>query len=181
MSRHVAFLRAINVGGHTVKMTELRAHFEALGFAQVETFLASGNVVFETKRRAAATVFAREIEARLEADLGYAVATFIRSDGEVAEILRHPAFEASAVAKAGAFSVGILEQALPAPSVKKLMSLATPIDDFHVHGREIYWLCRKKQSESKITNAVLERALGVRFTFRGMSTMQRLSAKYPPT
>jgi len=49
MPRCVAFLRAINVGGRTVKMDYLRSLFEDLGFADVETFIASGNVVFESK------------------------------------------------------------------------------------------------------------------------------------
>ena len=47
VARHVAFLRAINVGGHTVKMADLRRSFEALGFDAVETFIASGNVIFD--------------------------------------------------------------------------------------------------------------------------------------
>lgn len=51
MQRYIAFLRAINVGGHTVKMDRLREIFEALGFSNVETFIASGNVVFETTAR----------------------------------------------------------------------------------------------------------------------------------
>jgi uncharacterized protein (DUF1697 family) len=46
MRRQVAFLRAINVGGHIVKMERLRMIFESLGLKEVETFIASGNVVF---------------------------------------------------------------------------------------------------------------------------------------
>ena len=48
MTRYIAFLRAINVGGHVVKMDALRRLFESLGFSNVETFIASGNVLFET-------------------------------------------------------------------------------------------------------------------------------------
>jgi uncharacterized protein (DUF1697 family) len=48
MPRYVAFLRAINVGGHIVKMDYLRSLFEELGFTNVETFIASGNVVFDS-------------------------------------------------------------------------------------------------------------------------------------
>jgi uncharacterized protein (DUF1697 family) len=47
MPRYIALLRAINVGGHLVKMDALRRHFEELGFDPVETFIASGNVMFE--------------------------------------------------------------------------------------------------------------------------------------
>ncbi len=46
MPTYVAFLRAINVGGHNVKMEVLRALFEAQGYADVATFIASGNVIF---------------------------------------------------------------------------------------------------------------------------------------
>ena len=50
-SRFVALLRAINVGGHVVKMEALRKHFTRLGFANVETFIASGNVLFDAPPR----------------------------------------------------------------------------------------------------------------------------------
>ena len=48
-ARLVAFLRAINVGGHNVKMDRLRELFEALGLSNVETFIASGNVIFDSR------------------------------------------------------------------------------------------------------------------------------------
>ena len=48
MPRYIAFLRALNVGGHTVKMDHLRSLFEALGFGGVESFIASGNIIFDT-------------------------------------------------------------------------------------------------------------------------------------
>jgi uncharacterized protein (DUF1697 family) len=48
MPKYAAFLRATNLGGHTVKMDDLRRLFEAMGFSNVETFIASGNVIFES-------------------------------------------------------------------------------------------------------------------------------------
>jgi uncharacterized protein (DUF1697 family) len=56
--------------------------------------------------------------------------------------------------------------------------MRTSIDDFHVNGREMYWLCRKKQSESTFSNARFEKALGGRATFRGVNTIVKLAAKY---
>jgi uncharacterized protein (DUF1697 family) len=61
----VAFLRAINVGGHTVTMNALKAHFRDAGFSNVESFIASGNIVFQSKSANAAAV-ERKIELRLE-------------------------------------------------------------------------------------------------------------------
>jgi uncharacterized protein (DUF1697 family) len=72
MPRYIAFLRAINVGGHTVKMDVLRQHFAALGFSNVETFIASGNVVFETTAKNT-----RTLEQKIEKHLRAALLAFV--------------------------------------------------------------------------------------------------------
>src|SRR5439155_18991726 len=83
MPRFVAFLRAINVGGgRTVKMDLLRQFFESLDFSEVETFIASGNVVFKTRTKDSKTL-EREIEKRLLKGPGYDVAVFIRTGAEL--------------------------------------------------------------------------------------------------
>ena len=69
--RSIAFLRAINVGGHTVKMDRLRTLFEELGYANVATYIASGNVIFEMPRMSTQTLEA-QIEHHLQQALGYA-------------------------------------------------------------------------------------------------------------
>ena len=58
------------------------------------------------------------------------------------------------------------------------MALKTEIDGFAAHEREIYWLCRRKQSESTFSNAVLEKTLGRQSTFRGANTVQKMATKY---
>jgi len=177
MSRYIAFLRAINVGGHTVKMDTLRQLFESLGFSDVETFIASGNVVFETTTRDARTL-EKKIEHQLQEALGYEVATFIRTDAELADIANYKPFRQADLDAAVALNIAFLAEPLDAQSKQKLMALRTDIDDFHVHGREIYWLCLKKQSESTFSNAVLEKTLGRRSTLRGADTVKKMAAKY---
>ena len=177
MPRYIAFLRAINVGGHAVKMDMLRRHFEALGFSNVETFIASGNVVFETPVRNTRTL-EQKIEQHLRAALGYEVATFIRTEAELSTIAQYQPFSPSALKDAQALNVAFLADVLDAASQNKLLALKTDIDDFHVNGREVYWLCKRKQSESKFSNAVLEKTLGRSATIRGFSTIQKLAAKY---
>ena len=81
MPRLVAFLRAINVGGHTVTMEELRRLFTSLGGKDVETFIASGNVIFNSRSRDIPAL-EHTIEQRLHAALGYEVATFVRTAGK---------------------------------------------------------------------------------------------------
>jgi len=179
MTRYIAFLRAINVGGHTVKMDALRKIFESLGFSHVETFIASGNVVFETASKDNKALESR-IEKKLREALGYEAATFIRSDAELTAIAKYKPFRKPELDAAVALNVAFLADTLEHASTKKLMNLKTDIDDFHVHGREIYWLCLKKQSESTFSNVLLEKTLGRQSTLRGVNTVRKMAEKYPP-
>src|SRR5687768_18455045 len=99
--RFIALLRAINVGGHNVKMSDLRALFESLGFSSVETFIASGNVIFESPEENREVLEGR-IAKHLQKSLGYEVATFIRSPAEITQIASYRPFPASELATEGA-------------------------------------------------------------------------------
>jgi len=178
MALYFAFLRAINVGGHTTKMDYLRQLFEGLGFRGVETFIASGNVIFEADA-GEAQALERLIEGRLRGALDYEVATFIRTPAELARIAGCQPFPEAQFAAAVAFNVAFLKQPLDPAAEQKLMALRTEIDDFRLHGREVYWLCRKKQSDSTFSNAVLERTTGRPSTLRGMNTIKKMAEKYP--
>ena len=176
MPRLYAFLRAINVGGHTVTMAKLRGLFEELGFERVETFIASGNVSFDSNSKSPATL-KRKIEAHLEDSLGYEVKTFLRTGPELVALAAHKAFPDARVNAARAYCVGFLSQPLDAAAKKALDGLKTGIDDFHVNEREVYWLCKVGQSDSKFSNVVFEKATKARVTFRGANTIAKLAAK----
>jgi uncharacterized protein (DUF1697 family) len=179
VTRYVAFLRAINVGGRRVKMDHLRKLFEALGFSNAETFIASGNVIFDSPAEDARTL-EREIEDHLGGSLGYEVATFVRSASELADISRHRPFDASDLgAEAASLYIAFLPAPPSAEAEQKLMAYRNEVDDFRVHGREVYWLCRKKMSESSFSGALLEKTMGTPATVRNATTVEKLVAKYP--
>ncbi len=179
MPRLIAFLRAINVGGHTVTMARLRREFAGLGFTDVETFIASGNVIF-TSRAANPAALEKKIEARLEAALGFEVATFVRTDAEVAAVAGYQPFTPAQI-EDGALYVGFVERPLDAAAARAVMTFTTEIDDFRVNGREVYWLRKTRQSDSPFNYASLEKALKIRATFRGINTVARLAAKHGPS
>ncbi len=160
-----------------MKMDALRDIFISMGFSNVETFIASGNVIFEANEKNALLLESR-IEKKLCEALGYEVATFIRTPDELRAMVEYPPFKKSQLEKAGAFNAAFLKQPLDASQLKKVRALKTDIDDFNVNGRELYWLCKTKQSESKFSNAVMEKSLGVQATFRNMNTVNKLVAKY---
>jgi uncharacterized protein (DUF1697 family) len=107
-ARYIAFLRAINVGGHVVKMDRLRKLFEGEGFTNIETFIASGNVVFDgAGRPGKIDALERAIEGMLKAALGHDVATFVRP-AELRALAAHDAFSPAASRSATAFTVAFL-------------------------------------------------------------------------
>jgi uncharacterized protein (DUF1697 family) len=178
MTKYVAFLRAINVGGHVVKMDQLRELFEALGFANVETFIASGNVIFDAKTSNVQSL-ERKIEKHLEKSLGYEVKTFVRSVTELADIANHEAFAEKEINEEGnTLFVCFLGEKPSEESAGKLLSLASAVDGFHVNEREVYWLYRRKNGESKFYGPPLEKTLSLSTTVRNVNTVQRLVKKY---
>lgn len=171
MPRYVALLRAINVGGHTVKMPALRASFEALGCTDVSTFIASGNVLFQTTARSAGAL-ERRIADALEREYRFPVATFLRTPAEMAAAAAHPFGK---LADGDALQVGFLSRPLTAADAPAVEGFATTTDAFIARGRELYWRISGRVSDSKITNARLERTLSLEVTFRNITTVRKLA------
>ena len=178
MARHVALLRGINVGGHRVKMERLRECFEELGFQDVATFIASGNVIFSASPRDVADL-ERDIEGHLARRLGYDVATFIRSATELEAVA---AFEPAEPGQGAESASSLYVIFLPAPPDDDLRSrfagLGSDMDDFCFLGREIYWLIQGKLTESPVFGVGLGKTTrDVPTTMRNMTTVRRLVAK----
>lgn len=160
-------------------MDRLRAMFGALGFAEVETFIASGNVIFSAPGDEGGAL-ERDIEQHLRRELGYEVTTLVRSTAELGAIAAHRPFAAFDADSTGyTESVGLLRAAPDSAARRAVAELQTPTDEFHLHDREIYWLCRTRVSDTRITGPMLERALGMPTTMRNMTTIRKLVAKYP--
>jgi len=178
MSRYVAFLRGMNLGGRRIKNEELRRHFEEMGFEEVATFRASGNVVFSTSKREAESKLAAWIEKELDARLGYDVPVFLRSIGEVAAIAVQQPFTPKQVEKSkGKLQVSLLGKKPSAAAKKKALALTSDEDLLAIEGRELYWLPSGGISESDLDLKALDSALGAG-TIRTMGTLEQITAKY---
>lgn len=178
MDRYVAFLRGMNLGGRRIKNEELRRQFEEIGFEQVATFRASGNVIFATPKREAEGKLAQRIEAELGERLGYEVPVFLRSIEEVAAIAAREPFEAKAVAKSkGKLQVSFLQKKPSAAARKKALAAVTDEDLLAIEGRELHWLPSGGISESDLDWEPIEAALGSG-TIRTMGTIGQIAAKH---
>lgn len=180
MNRYLSFLRAINVANRTVKMDSLKQIFISLGFSNVTTFIASGNVIFETEETNHA-LLEKTISHQINNVLGYEVANFVRTNIEINNIVNYISSKKIVNNSFESINIAFLAKTPDEVVIRKLMSFKTEIDDFLIHEREIYWLCKKKQSESSFSNAILEKIIQQASTLRGYNTIRKISELYPPS
>jgi uncharacterized protein (DUF1697 family) len=173
MTRYVAFLRAINVGGHIVKMDHLRTLCEAIPLANVATFIASGNVLFDSKKAPAQLEAA--IEKKLKGTLGYGVAAMVRSAADLSSIVEH--VREGSLDHDATLYVGFMKSAPPPQIVKAVTALSNDVDLLSIRDAELYWQCRTSFSESTVAGPKLERLLGRPVTLRNYNTVRRLAGK----
>jgi uncharacterized protein (DUF1697 family) len=174
--RHFAFLRAVNVGGRTVRMEHLRQLLTGLGLDDVETFIASGNVIFRAGRRSASAL-ERTIAAHLGSELGFSVDTFVRTPHEITDALA-----AAAALREGPADlqyVGFLYREPASPARERLATLNDDGNAFEVVRREIHWL-RRGGVQSPYSGSAIEKAIGMPTTVRKVNTIVRMAEQYIP-
>ncbi len=169
MATHAALLRAVNVGGVKVAMAQLREIASALGWTDVATYLNSGNLLLTTSEDTATV--ARRLEAALAERYGRDVPVMVRTPDELRSVLDRVPFRGDAYDERRlqvAFSAG-------APSASAPPRVDGPDgEEGIVDGRETFLHYPNGLGRSKLTNAVLERALGVSVTVRGARTVAGL-------
>ena len=156
-------------------MEELRRVLVAAGLSDVETFIASGNVIFSSPVADTAAL-ARRIESALEKAFGYPVATFVRTPEELAAIAAHMPCSTDPATCGGAIHIIFLAQALPAAACREVAALSAPGDELSVKGREIYWGRFGKLSESPLFGKSLGKMASAG-TMRNRNTVVRLLAR----
>jgi len=165
VTRYVALLRAVNVGGTgKLPMTELKTMCEAAGFADVRTYIASGNVVFESKKSEAAVKAA--LEARLAAYANKPVAVFVRTGAEMAAVLAANPFRDAAPNRTVAI---FLDGAPPGDTLTRISGQNG--EQVALGTREIYVRYTDGMADSKLK--IPAAAVG---TGRNMNTVAKLAA-----
>jgi uncharacterized protein (DUF1697 family) len=171
--KHVALLRAINVGGkNKLPMKDLAAMFVAAGCRDVVTYIQSGNVVFS----APATVLKKlpqAISKRIVDDFGHKVPVVVRSHEQIASVIRNNPF-----LKAGepekTLHVVFLADLPSAEAVAKLDPQRSPPDRFIVVGQDIFLHLPNGAGQSKLTNVWMDSKLSTISTARNWATVLKL-------
>ncbi len=179
MSEYAAFLRGMNVGGHRISNGELGRCFEELGFRDVGTFRASGNVIFAADAAVKPLVeMTARIEAGLAASLGYEVPVFLRTASEVRAIAAHQPFLTPTIeASKGKPQVAMLSAKPAAKARKEVLALASDEDRLAFGDRELHWLPSGGILDSALDFKLIGQLLGP-MTTRTKGTIEQVAAKY---
>ncbi|MCD6010554.1 MAG: hypothetical protein K0Q79_416 [Flavipsychrobacter sp.] len=171
MIRYVAFLRGINVSGQKlIKMEALRQYFELPGFKNIVTYIQSGNVLFDSKETDADKLVVK-IEKQLAKQLGYEVPVVIRSLDEIKDVIRKNPFQKEMEERK--LYVHFLSGAPDKALHSSLEAYKSAGEDYKIIGKEMYFLA-PGMGNSKLTNTLIERKLGVTTTARNWATINKV-------
>jgi len=180
MIRYVALLRGINVGGHKlVRMDALRRIFEAAGFAQVETYIQSGNVIFDSAERDARAL-EQVIEARLREALGFEVAVLLRTLREVEALARRDPFGRGETEDGAKVYVTFLREKPGRELRHALTSQSGEEVDVRVENREVFVLIRRggAAADAVFSNNLLGKKSAGPTTTRNLTTIVKIAARF---
>jgi uncharacterized protein (DUF1697 family) len=176
MTRRIALLRGINVGGRNLAaMAELRAMLTALGFGPVRSLLQSGNLVFDGPGPGGARL-ERLLERHAEQRLGLRADFLVRTADEWRAIVAANPFPREAARDPAHLLVMALKTPPAAGGVGALREAIAGRERIAAHGRELYVVYPDGVGRSPLTGALIERKLGVRGTARNWNTVLKLAA-----
>lgn len=172
MTRYVALLRAVNVGGRVVKMEELKQLFALPGIKNISTYIQSGNVLFDSIKDEA--TLKKAIEAALKKALNYEVAVFLKTIPQLESAIARCPFTEDENVK---IYVSLLSETPAKENIKALEALKAEGEEIAVSGAAAYILVpAHTYGNSKLSNTGVEKKLKVQATTRNWNTMNKLVA-----
>lgn len=173
MPAYIALIRGINVGGKSMPMSALRDMLAGLGHEDAKTFIQSGNAVFTAAGKDGRKI-AKAIEAAIAKKFGYEAAVIVRSLEEWRALLGANPYAKRKLQDGERLFFTFLEEAPAKAAVAKLEAIRDPKDEVKVRGCEAFLLVRGSYGESNLSNAFVEKTLGVRATTRNHPTTLKL-------
>jgi uncharacterized protein (DUF1697 family) len=172
VTARVGFLRAVNLGHRTVKMSRVVEVFARVGYDDVWTYVNSGNVAFDAAGSRADVE--RSIERALESEFGFEITTFVRTATELQRIVAAQPF---AVAAGDTYFVTFLKDSPKAAAVRALQSLSNEFDTLVVRGRDVHWRMHGKSTDSKLKKKDWEIVGKNKSTSRNINMLRKFTAK----
>lgn len=168
MPKSIAFLRAVNVGGVSLKMAALRATLMEYGFKDVQTYLQSGNVVFNSSAKNQTS--AQKMTDAIASAFGLEVWVTVKTAQEVARVVEGNPFAKQKKYDPSRFYVSLLSESVNGREAA-LEKYRTGEELFCIDSDCVYLYCPRGYGTSKLNNPNLERAFKCKATTRNWKTM----------
>lgn len=172
MPRYVALLRAVNVGGVKVAMSDLKALCEAIGCTEVSTLLNSGNVVFTSARSGAA--LEKSLESEMTKRFARGTDFLVRTAKEWSALIAANPFPDMAKRDPGHLVAMPLKDAPTKAAMAKLAAAIKGRESTQAVGSTLYLTYPDGIGTSKLTITVIEKSLGTRGTARNWNTVLKV-------
>jgi uncharacterized protein (DUF1697 family) len=174
MSTLISLLRGINVSGQkSIRMAEITHLYETLGLNKIQTYLQSGNIVFESDELAGSILVDR-IEAKIEKSYGYHVPVFIRTLDDFQHIVNHNPFLRDRNEDPANLYVTFLYSLPKKELVNRLIAQVSEEDKFITGEKEVYLFCLHGYGKTKLSSNYFEKKLSVSATTRNWNTVTAL-------
>ena len=174
MSAMISMLRGVNVGGNNkIKMAELKAMYESLGFSNVQTYIQSGNVVFNSKESGDEKL-SKKIGSAIEKKFGFCPEVIVRTAEEMRQIAKRNPFAKRKEIEPGKLLVVFLASD-PGKSAREAVARIEAIEEIKPIGSEIYIYFPDGQGKSKLKFGLIEKACSkIAWTGRNWNTVEKL-------
>lgn len=174
MITYIALLRAINVGGYRkIKMADLRNMFEKLGFKNVQTYIQSGNVIFDSDEEDSDKL-SQSIEEKIKSDFGHDVPVMIRTRDKLKNLINDNPFEGQDEDPFMLYVTFFLETP-PQEKQQEMTSLSSEIERFEFLNGELFSLIDKKTDQkTNFSNGYVEKIIGIPGTGRNWRSVNKI-------
>jgi uncharacterized protein (DUF1697 family) len=172
MTRFVALLRALNVGGRKLSMDDLRAVVQSLNFTDVQTYIQSGNVVFSGVGTTSTSE--ERLEKAIKERFGIEVPTLVRTASQWQSYLEPP-FSSEELSSPNHVLLGLCKDEPNASAAEVLAKRATYDECIKMDGNAIWLYFPNGIGQSKLTPALIDKATGSATTLRNLNTVRKLA------
>ncbi len=175
MTKTIAILRGINVGGtRKILMKDLKVLLEKHGFSEVETYIQSGNVIFESDQKLSTADLEQNIQQAITETFGFDVAVIVRTAVEWTRSIENNPFWKEKDADIDRLHLTCLKE-IPSPELLEKIKLFQFLPDrYEIIGKDVFIFCAAGYGTSKLTNPFFESKLKVPGTTRNWKTVMKL-------
>ena len=174
MTTYISMLRGINVGGHKkIKMDTLKQLYVELGYTNVQTYIQSGNVIFQTQDIDAVNL-AKSIAKQILEITGLEVPVLVLKLDEMKRIIENSPFVFDLSKNPTSFHITFLSETPDIINLEKIKSTDFGADHFELLDKAIYVYCPTGYGNTKLTNTFFENKLKVTATSRNWKTVNEL-------